>query len=193
MRRDIAVVILAGGEGRRIGGDKPVQMLAGERLIDRALRQARRWSHHVAVAVRAPTQVQPVDATLLADEPGVEGPLGGLIAALRFGEASPKEFVLTIPADMPFLPADLPERLLAEAGRPNCVVANSGGHLHPVCALWRTTVLHDVNDYISGAKRSLRGLAELVGFATVEWPTAPVDPFFNINSPDDLSRAERLL
>lgn len=193
MSSEVAVVILAGGEGRRIGGGKPLLLLGGERLIDRALRQARRWSHCVAIGVRASTQVQPIDAILLADEPDLEGPLAGLIAALKFGHQTAKEFVLTIPSDMPFLPPDLPDRLLAAAGRRACALASSAGHLHPVCGLWRTTVLDEVDHYLGGQKRSLRGLAELVGFATVDWPARGLDPFFNINSADDLARADRLL
>src|SRR4051794_40722500 len=106
MRSDVAVVILAGGEGSRIGGAKPLRQFAGERLIDHALRYAQQWSDTVAVAVRDPAQVAPLDAPIITDEPNVPGPLAGLISALRFGARASRQFVLTIPADMPFLPAD---------------------------------------------------------------------------------------
>jgi molybdenum cofactor guanylyltransferase len=193
MNDETAAVILAGGEGSRIGGNKPLQMLGGERLIDRALRQARRWSDLVAIAVRAPTQVEPIEAMLLADDPDVEGPLGGVMAALKFGRDQERDFVLTIPADMPFLPPDLLNRFTSAVRNVECALSSSGGHLHPVCGLWRTTVLREAGHYLEGHRRSLKGLAELVGFATVEWPADPIDPFFNINSPGDLSRAEQLL
>jgi molybdopterin-guanine dinucleotide biosynthesis protein A len=191
MSSDVAVVILAGGDSRRIGGGKPLRQMAGERLIDRALRSAQSWSTMTAISVRDRAQVGPVDAMIITDEPNIAGPLGGLISALRFGSESGCDFVLTIPADMPFLPPDLLQRLVSKIGDCGCALASSGGHLHPVCGLWRTCALDHVGTYLSGEKRSLRGFASLIGRREVEWSTAPFDPFFNINTPDDLAEAER--
>ena len=193
MTIDAAVVILAGGEGRRIGGNKPLRTLRGERLIDRALRLARCWSDLVAVSVRDRAQIQPTGALILIDEPRVAGPLGGLISALEFGDAVGCDCVLTIAADMPLLPDDLVDRLAGAIGDRDCALAASGGHLHPVCGLWRTAVLRHVGPYLDSNIRSLRGLAETLGYETVEWPADPVDPFLNINTADDLRVAERLL
>ena len=190
MSDDVAVVILAGGEGSRIGGAKPLKRLAGERLIDRALRTAASWSNQIAIAVRNPGQVEWVNAPVITDEPEIGGPLGGLVAALRFAAHSGRELVLTIPADTPFLPAELLDRLLSEMGECGCAIAASGGHLHPVCGLWRTSVLEQVRSYVAGTRRSLKGFAELVDFREVEWPSEPFDPFFNINTEGDLARAE---
>jgi molybdopterin-guanine dinucleotide biosynthesis protein A len=190
MRSDIASVILAGGAGKRIGGAKPLRRLGGERLIDRAVRQARGWSDAVAIAVREPSQVQPLDAGLVHDDPGVAGPLGGLIAGLRFARTEGRSLLLTIPADTPFLPADLLERLIEAIGGHGCALAASGGQLHPVCGLWRIAVLEQA-DYLSSGKRSLKGFAELAGYVAVEWPGGPSDPFLNINTAEDLVRAEK--
>lgn len=191
MTGDVAVVILAGGEGKRIGGDKPRLMLARERLIDRALRQARTWSDVSAIAVRDPAQVEPVDARLIVDEQHIAGPLAGLASALRFGAEAGRVFVLTTAADMPFLPRDLPERLMSAIGDAGCAVASSGGHLHPVCALWRTSAMDRLESYLAGPRRSLKGFAVLVGFHEAEWPAGTADPFFNINTDDDLAQARR--
>jgi molybdopterin-guanine dinucleotide biosynthesis protein A len=191
MRSEPVVVILAGGEASRIGGAKPLRMLGGERLIDHALRHAREWSNLVAVSVRNPEQVQPIEATVIRDEPEVVGPLAGLISALRFACASGLEFALVIAADMPFLPADLPERLLAAIGPRACALASSGGQLHPVCGLWRTGALREIQPYIENGRRSLKGLAETIGFVAVEWTAGAADPFFNINTVEDLARAQQ--
>jgi molybdopterin-guanine dinucleotide biosynthesis protein A len=192
MTTDVAVVVLAGGEGARIGGGKPLRRLRGERLIDCALRQAAGWSDAVAVAVRDPVQVGAVEAPIILDEPKIAGPLGGLVAALRFAEDAGRAFVLTIPADMPFLPGDLPDRLSTEIGDQGCALASSGGHVHPVCGLWRTSALDDVGRYLAGERRSLKGFAELVGCVSADWPVEPVDPFLNVNTADDLARAEAM-
>ena len=185
------MVVLAGGEGRRIGGRKPLLMLAGERLIDRALRQARTWSDLVAVAARDPAQVEPLDTPIIRDDPQIAGPLAGLASALRFGAQARREFVLIMAADMPFVPRDLPARLVSAIGEASCAMASSGGQQHPVCGLWRTSVLDQLPAYLAGERRSLKGFARLVGCREVEWPAGAPDPFFNINTGADLLEAQR--
>ena len=171
------IVILAGGEGRRIGGGKPQRLLGGETLLDRALRRARTWSGDVLVAAR--------EGGDIADDPAIEGPLGGLATALASGGD-----VLTIPCDMPFLPDDLPARLASDA---TVTVAASGGHLHPVCALWKAEAQDSLPAYLATGRRSLKGFAQAAGYEAVEWPAEPFDPFFNINDEAALARAEALL
>jgi len=175
------VVILAGGEGRRIGGDKPARLLGGETLIERAVGIALGWSGDVHIAGE-PAMGLPV----IRDDPAIQGPLGGVAAALRLGRD-----VLTIPCDMPFLPDDLPARL--GDGAQAAAIAESGGRLHPVCALWRARAALGLADYVATGRRSLRGFAAAIGYEAVAWGTAPIDPFFNINDEDDLARAEALL
>lgn len=187
---DIAVVVLAGGQGSRIGGCKPLLRLGGDRLIDHAVRLARTYSECAAVAVRDTAQVPDLDTELIQDE-AVEGPLGGLVAGLRFARGANKEFLLVIPADTPFLPADLLLRLAEAIGVRSCAVSSSGGRMHPGCSLWRADVAARIPAYVATRRRSLRGLAEFVGTVTSEWPGGPNDPFFNINSAEDLEVAER--
>jgi molybdopterin-guanine dinucleotide biosynthesis protein A len=78
-----AVVILAGGEGRRIGGFKPMCRLGGRTLLDRAIDLARGWSDEVAIAVRTEGQIGDPGIVSLLDPPGLEGPLGGMASALQ--------------------------------------------------------------------------------------------------------------
>jgi molybdenum cofactor guanylyltransferase len=191
MSGEVAVAILAGGGGRRIGGSKPLMVLGGKRLIDRAVEQADRYSDLVAVAVRDEAQVRPVGAVLISDDPDIQGPLGGLVAGLKFARYKGREFLLTIPADTPFLPSDLLARLAAAIGDWGCSLAKSGGQLHPMCGLWRSSSLERIQTYVTGGRRSLWGFAGMIGYVEVEWPVGPGDPFFNINEPADLAEAER--
>ncbi len=189
-----AAVILAGGEGRRIGGDKPLTLLANRTLLDRAIALARTWSDAVAVSLREPGHCPlPNGIMPLLDDQG-EGPLAGVQSALRFARERGLEAALTIPCDVPFAPADLPRKLCdALSPKAGAALATSGGILHPACALWKCAALEALPDYRSTGKSSLKGFAAHIRFATAEWPCEPFDPFFNINTPTDLAAAELLL
>ena len=191
----IAVVILAGGEGTRIGGNKPSRVLGGISLLDRAVVYASGLANLFAVAVRDEAQARKLAIPVVRDDAEIEGPLGGLVSALRFARDKGAHAALTIPADMPFLPPDLAKRLVETLPRTGtgAAIARSGGHLHPVCGLWRTEALDEVPEYLASGRRSLKGFAEILGYAAVEWPADTLDPFFNINSEGDLAEAERLL
>lgn len=167
-------------------------MLAGRTLLDRAIEQARQWSDLVFVAVRDPAQAAGTASYPILDESGIAGPLAGLVAALRHADAKGCEGLLTIPADMPFLPNDLADRLSCGMTKQQVAIAASGGQLHPVCGLWPNSVRKNVPSYLSTGRRSLRGFADAVGYVAVEWPADP-DPFFNINAAEDLAAAERRL
>jgi molybdopterin-guanine dinucleotide biosynthesis protein A len=189
----IAAVILAGGEGTRIGGGKPLIQFGGTTLLDRAIQFALTQSVLVAVAVRDIQQVGEIGVAVIRDDPKIEGPLAGLVGALRFAVDEGVDAVLTLPADMPFLPSDLADRLAKELASNRAAIARSGGHLHPVCGLWLAGALDSVPAYVASSRRSLRGLAEATGYAAVDWPADLLDPFFNINTPADLTAAEQLL
>lgn len=190
---DIAAVVLAGGEGRRIGGGKPLRMLGGKTLLTRAVGQAAAFSDRVALAVRHPGQVgAPEGLAVIADAP-IEGPLGGVAAALAYARAQGRAAVLTLPCDMPFTPLDLGARLDAALDDHTAAIATSGGRMHPVCGLWRVEALEQLPVYAASGRRSLKGFAEAVGFTAVDWPIEPGDPFFNVNTEEDLAEAEARL
>jgi len=191
--RPIAVVVLAGGEGRRMGGGKPLRMLEGRPLIEHALEIARCQSSLVAVAVQSPAQVDHrSDVVLLPDAPQPRGPLAGLVSALAFAERCGEDVVLTLPCDAPRLPADLGHRLLNGLGpRDQVAMAQSNGRLHPVCAVWRVSVRPVLDAYLVSGRASLKGLASLAGMAVVDWGSLSPDPFVNLNTLQDLAAVQR--
>jgi molybdopterin-guanine dinucleotide biosynthesis protein A len=190
----LALVVLAGGEGRRMQGAKAGRMLGGRALLDRALERARSYSSVIALSVRTPGQTPAGDMPLLTDDPGLPGPLAGVASALAFAADVGAPAVLTIPVDAPFLPDDLALRLeQALAPGVGVAVARSGGRLHPVCALWRAGLDAALRTYAATGRGALMGLADAVGWAAVDWPVEPLDPFFNVNTPEDLAAAEAMI
>ena len=124
------------------------------------------------------------------------GPMAGLAAALEWFAHSGLNVthVLSVPTDTPFLPGDLRVRLAAEL-KPNqfAACAASAGRLHPVIGLWPLEARLSMHETIAGGGLSFHALFRGKKVAEVEWGTSPHDPFMNINTPDDLARAELMI
>jgi molybdopterin-guanine dinucleotide biosynthesis protein A len=191
-----AIVIAAGGDGRRMGGGKPLRQLAGQTLLDHAVAWAMRQSDACALAVRdagqIPKDALPAPLPLLIDQhPGL-GPVSALLNAMDFARQNARSTVMLIGCDQPFLPADLPTRLLAEIG-PNAVAMPvSGAKDQPLASLWRINQAA-VAAFIARGGRSLWRLADELGAQRVDWPLQRdgMDPFANINDPATLERFAR--
>ena len=181
-RDSLGVVILAGGDGRRMGGRKPQRLLGERSLLNRAITRAQRWSETVVISVRSRDQVGGVELPLVFDPPGLAGPLAGLAAARELGCAR----VLTIPCDMPFLPDDLPRRLAAALPGRAAALASAGGRLQSVCGLWTAEALAGIEEYAASGQTSLVGFARTIGFAVAELEDAAAD---NLNTPAELAAA----
>jgi molybdenum cofactor guanylyltransferase len=177
-----------------MAASKPELLLGGTSLIDRALGNAANMSEVVALAVQQkPSWPVREGIEHLYDEQADIGPLSALSSALSWGALRQSSHVLLVPCDMPFLPSDLLSRLADSIGDAAVAMVKSHGRLHPICALWSIAALSVLPDYAENSRRSLIGFAERLGMVEVEWAADPVDPFFNINTPDDLAVAQRLL
>lgn len=190
---DIPIVIAAGGNASRMGASKPTQIVDGYMLLSRALEYAHRLSSNVAVAVRSADQFGGIVAdNLIFDHLQGEGPINGILSAFAFAEKCRCDFVLILGCDMPLLPADLQCRLSHALGEHGAAIARSAEKLHPAAGLWRTNQ-DGLNAYIASGCRSLIGFAETIGYCAVDWDTNPFDPFFNVNRPEDILRAEAII
>lgn len=189
----LVVAVLAGGEGRRMGGIKALRPFRGRPLVAHAVELARRWSDQVVVVVRDPAQAAgAVDAPLAFDHADIPGPLAGLAGALEYAGSVGADRLLTLPCDMPRLPADLAERLGAALGvGQGCALPAVDGQLQPVCGLWRVTAQDKVGAYVASGQSSLRGFAAACGLATVEFGPAAAAAFTGANTPEELERLAR--
>lgn len=190
---DLAVVVLAGGLARRMGGgDKPLRLLAGRPMLDHVLGRLAGQAERVALnangdAARFAAWGLPVLTDPLPDHPG---PLAGILAGMEWAAGLGAEWVVSAPGDCPFLPLDYVARLRG-AGPLAC--ASSGGQAHPPCGIWPVALRCDLRAALLAGERKIDRWTARHGVARVEWPVAPVDPFFNANTADDLAVAEALL
>jgi molybdenum cofactor guanylyltransferase len=134
----IPVVILAGGLGARIGGNKASRILAGKSLLARSLEKAGAYSPQFAISINKLNALDLPDGTvLLLDDTDNNGPISGLSSALRYAAEQGATYVLVMPCDTPFLPLDLMDRLYASIGEANAAVACCNERVHAACSLWR--------------------------------------------------------
>ncbi|MDW4499784.1 molybdenum cofactor guanylyltransferase MobA [Sulfitobacter sp. D35] len=196
-------VILAGGRARRMGGgDKGELALGGQTLLSHVIE---RFEPQVAgLALNAngdPARFAHYGLPVLPDSvAGFAGPLAGVLAGLDWAAAQGADTIVTAAADTPFLPPDLvPQLLLAAEGMAHTLALaatrDPAGDLnrHPTFGLWPIALRDDLRSALEGGLRKVVAWTDAHDGRVAEFPVAGSDPFFNVNTPDDLADAERLL
>lgn len=193
-------IVLAGGLSRRMGGgDKTLHDLGGRTILAHVItRLAPQCECLLLSANGDPLRFAPFGLTVLADEEKqYPGPLAGILAGLDWAAAHrpDAQWVLSVPGDCPFLPRDLVARLrqAVSVQGAELAIAASRGRSHPVIGLWRVELRDALRKalVVDGLRR-VRSWTERYRFATVDWTADLIDPFFNVNTVEDLAEAERL-
>lgn len=183
----ITTVILAGGRGVRIGGNKGLQLMHGKPLLSWVLERVQAQSAHILINANDENAGYaqfgyPVIADALPDW---QGPLAGLHAALQHATT---ELVMTVPCDTPFLPEDLLARCHARIAGHDAVVAVADGERQPTIALYRKTVLPKLEQFLNGGKRKVNDWLQTL--VTMEEVFQDDWRFNNINTLQELQAAE---
>lgn len=199
-RRQIAGVILAGGLARRMGGgDKSLLELDGQPMLARVVARLKPQVGTLALNANGdPARFAHYRLPVIADATQRrDGPLAGILAGLAWAAAQPGvRALVTVSCDTPFLPLDLVPRLAAEGAVVS--VAASGGRLHPTAALWPLQIAPQLAAALAEGRRKAMAFVEAAGarpvsFAVLGTAAAPIDPFFNANTPEDLDAARAML
>ncbi|MGJ5132530.1 molybdenum cofactor guanylyltransferase MobA [Bradyrhizobium oligotrophicum] len=193
-------VLLAGGRAQRMGGgDKPLRMVDGRTILERAIaRLAPQCSRLILNANGDPARFAGNGLPVVPDGvAGFPGPLAGILAGLDWVATHMPEarWMLSAAGDCPFLPRDLVARLATAraAEQAKLALAASGGQIHPVIGLWPVGLREDLRHALVAEDiRKVTRFTARYKVATVSWPTVPLDPFFNANTAVDLAEAERL-
>ena len=193
-------LVLAGGLARRMGGgDKARIRIRGATILERVLARLKPQCSRIVInANDDPTRFADTGLPVMQDSiTGFVGPLAGILAGLDWAAAHAPEIsdIISVPGDCPFLPTNLVTRLQAarEAEKQPLACARSGEWRHPVVGLWPVGLRDDLRRAL--AEEGLRKIESWTarhGVAVADWPTSPVDPFFNVNTPEDIAEAERI-
>ena len=191
---DVTVVILAGGKGRRMGGqDKGLVGYRGRPLIAHVLDNIRRQASHIVINANRNLEAYrqfgyPVIADTLDD---FQGPLAGFLAAMS---AAKTDYILTLPCDGPLLAPDYLQRMIdacnAElaCGKPcDIAVATDGEYQQPVYALIKTALQPDLTEFLQADERKILRWFQRHPHCKVEF--ADDSMFTNINTREELGDA----
>jgi len=193
-------LVLAGGLARRMGGgDKPLTRIGGATILSRVLDRLKPQCTRVVLNANGdPARFADTGLPVIPDDvPDFAGPLAGILAGLDWAAAHMPEvaYVASVPGDCPFLPRDLVARLhqaRAASGQP-LACARSGQWRHPVVGVWPVALRADLRHALTQEDlRKIELWTARHGIALADWPAEPVDPFFNVNTPEDAAAAERL-
>jgi molybdopterin-guanine dinucleotide biosynthesis protein A len=194
-------LILAGGRARRMGGaDKALLTLGGETLLARTITRATPQARELLINANGdPARFAGSGLPVIEDRiAGFLGPLAGILSGLEWMRANRPQacWLASFACDCPFFPLDMVQHLIARAQSQNAsvAVAASGSRHHPVFAVWRADLPATSERILTDqGLRKMDDFLALFANTSANFASDPVDPFFNINTPDDLSRAETLL
>jgi molybdenum cofactor guanylyltransferase len=189
----IAGAVIAGGRSSRMGQEKAFALLDGQPLLAHVIARIAAQTDEVFINANGdPARFDGFGLAVIPDPgSGIATPLAGLQACLQFAAAGCFDVVLTVASDAPFIPRDLVRRL-AE-GSPRAAIARSSGQDHFLTGLWSVGLRPELDRAIAeeGLVR-VKDWARRCQAVSVEWPDLPHDPFFNVNTPEDLAEARRI-
>ena len=189
-------VVIAGGQSSRMGTEKALLKLYGVTLLERVISRLRLQVDEVALnangdATRFGYHGLQVFADQITD---VGTPLAGLHAALAIGAARGFDAVVTVPSDAPMLPLDLVKRLVEAGEVTGAAFASSGGQDHYLSGIWTVNLAKPLEKLIrDDGLRRVQDFCIKAKARRAVWETVPYDPFFNINTPDDLESAASVI
>jgi molybdopterin-guanine dinucleotide biosynthesis protein A len=181
------------------GGDKARVTIGGATILQRVLACLKPQCNRIVINANGdPSRFADTSLPVVADSvPDFAGPLAGILAGLDWAaaNASADEWLLSVPGDCPFLPNDLVARLhqaRADADVP-LACARSGEWRHPVIGIWPVALRDDLRHaLVEEDLHKIELWTVRYGIAIADWPDKPIDPFFNVNTPEDAARAEAL-
>lgn len=196
-------IILAGGQARRMGGgDKGLLTLGGESLLARVIARLEPQVDGLALNANGDAaRFAAFDLPVLADGvPGYPGPLAGVLAGMEHAATLGHSHVLSAAADTPFFPCDLGPRLQlageeSTSGLALAASADAEGTMwrQPTFGLWPVALAKDLRAALEDGLRKVVAWTDRYDAATAVFPNAGIDPFFNVNTPEDLTLAETFL
>ncbi len=196
---NVAGVILAGGQSRRMNGEEKSLLKVGEKPTISWVTESLA-SQVETLAINAngdPSRFKFLMLPVLPDVvEGFVGPLAGTLTAMRWATTLDGiTHIMTAASDTPFIPSNLVEKLAATLTNENDIaMASSNGRIHPVFGLWPISLANELEHFlVKEDQRKIIVFAKRYNMNEVVFDTKGKDPFFNINTPQDLKAAQTMV
>ena len=196
-------VVLAGGMSRRMGHrEKTLLELGGKSLLAHVLDNLGQQVTEIAVNANGdPGRFRRFGLQVVDDgNEESRGPLAGVLAGMKLARGKGFSRIVTVAGDTPFFPGDLVWTLTMAADLQSAPIVlaasrdpGGGLRMHPTFGLWNVNLADDLESALEGGIRKILDWTDTHWTVPAEFASGNGDPFFNVNTPEDLDRAERML
>ena len=196
---NILGAVLAGGQSRRMGKDKLFLELGNKKLISHTIDKVKKYLKEVIIITNQSNEffIKNNLTTVKDCFEGQLGPLVGILTAMKWAKKNPKKYswIATFPCDTPFFPESIIENFIAESKKKESLLlcASSHGRKHNIFGLWSLDLYDKLeNDLVNKKIRKVQDWTEKNKIKNLEFKFKDYDPFFNINTEEDLEFAKKL-
>ena len=196
---NILAAILAGGQSRRMGKDKLFLELNNKKLIEHTIDKVKKYLNQVIIITNQNNEFfLKNNLTTVKDcIEGQLGPLVGILTAMKWAKENSKEYswIATFPCDTPFFPENIIKSFIKESEKKESLLlsASSHGRKHNIFGLWSLDLYDKLeNDLVNKKIRKVQDWTEKNKIKNLEFKFKDYDPFFNINTKEDLEFAKKL-
>ena len=195
---NILGTVLAGGKSQRFGEDKSQVMLEGKLLIDYILSEISSEFREILVVSNNKIDFKNSEKiSRIEDFKKGLGPLGGVLSAMKWVKENNKnyEWVSTFPADTPFFKKEILQKFYKEIEieKSKLFFIKSNMTRHNIFGLWSIDLLDKLEEDLNRGDRKVELWANSVGVKVIDMDFKNIDPFFNINTKQDLEKAKEKL
>jgi len=196
IENNILGVVLAGGRSKRFGQDKSKVKLAGKTLLEHTLDKVK--SQFNKILIISNSEIVKNHTTIKDCIDGQLGPLVGVLTAMKWIKKNkqPYSWVATFPCDTPFFSISIINKFIEASKVNDCSLyfAKTEKKRHNIFGLWSLKLLEVLEkDIVENKYRKVEKWANKIGVKTINISYKEIDPFFNINTKEDLVEAEKIL
>ena len=194
---NILGTVLAGGKSQRFGEDKSQVKLDGKLLIDYILNEIISEFKEILIVSNNQINFKHSDTiSMISDLKKDQGPLGGVLSAMKWVKESNKDYkwISTFPVDTPFFKKEILQNFLSEINleEGKLFFIKSNNTRHNIFGVWSIDLMDKLEEDLNNGERKVELWANSVGVKVIDMEFLNEDPFFNINSKEDLEKAKKI-
>ena len=196
-KSEILFSILAGGQSKRFGGGhKTFSKIKGLSILDQTINKLKKYSDDIIINANNLKRFKNINYPIVKDNMrGFLGPLAGIHTSIMWTKKnySYKKWIFTVPSDTPFLPENLLDNFLNSYEKNvKILIARSNNRYHPVIAMWHISILDSLENEIRSKNRKIMFWVKKHKYKFVEFNSNQENNFFNINTKEDLNKAQNI-